>query len=420
MVELQLPKLVARVRFPSLAPPDEQSDISVVERRPPGPWDKVPRVGTLRSDASDPWPRCFSVMACFSLYSEKVLRTEELALRVLRRALPHVDVRPTPGGDLGNVVLRSPDGSSCPVQVTWAGAGFPRDVERALSASRGGDRASVMVVARSLSPGARTMLDDDDVSWLTESGAARVHVGSIIVEREGHAPSGTPTPPDGELRWAPAIAAVAEVVLADHVRTRSHVVPLTTVLASRSGRSAGSVTAALQAFDRARWTQPSQVSRGPSARRRLVDISTMLDSWAGWVSRHDHVRAVRYHSVHREPELTARELQSAFTEGVALGGRFAADLVAPFSSSVRTLRCYLDAAIDDVSLVTGLAAAGLTQSDESRRVEILRAPRSVMSTSERRDGHRVVSPVRMYADLLLDGARGEDAARHLRDVALGG
>jgi len=356
-------------------------------------------------------------MPSCSLYSEQVRSPEELALRVLRSVLAPADVRVVSGDDQGHVVLEPPRGSPLQVQLGWAGAGFPRDVDRAMGSLRRDGTAPLIIAARSLSPGARAILDDQQVSWLTETGAARLRLGGILVERDGRAPSKVPPPRGDEPRWAPAIAGVAEVVLAAYVDTRVDVVPSTASLASRSGRSLGSVSAALQEFDRSGWTQPPPVRRGPSARRLLVDAPAMLDSWAAWVSLRD--RVVRYHAVHREPERTARDLQQAFAGDVAFGGRLAADLVAPFSSSVRTLRCYLSDSIDDVDRADRLAAARLTQSDDSSRVEILGAPLSTMSTVGRHEGLTIVSPVRIYADLLRDGVRGEEAARHLRDVAVG-
>lgn len=321
------------------------------------------------------------------------------------------------GDSRANAVIELPPGASIPIQLRWAGAGFPRDVERAMRDARLDGAVPIVVAARAISPGARAMLDADDVSWLTESGGAHLHLGSIVIERNQTETARRPTRDDDAPRWTPAIAAVAETILTGYVHTRAEGIPRTTTLAARSGRSLGSVTAALQEFDRMRWTQPPPVSRGPSARRHLLDPTTMLDRWAEQASRAD--QATRYHSFHRASERTAQSISDAFAGDAAFGGRFAADLIAPFSSVLGPLRCYVSDAVEGRDLQDRLTAAGLTRADESNRVEIIHAPQNVMSGVEQRGGHPIASPVRVYADLLHDGVCGDDAAQHLRDVAVG-
>jgi hypothetical protein len=315
------------------------------------------------------------------------------------------------------VLLELPHGVSIPIQLKWAGAGFPRDVERALMGLRRSGDAPAVVVARELSPGARALLDREEINWLTEGGAARLNLGSIIIDREAEASQSSQKPRREELRWTPAIAAIAEALLDAYVRSKFDRVPSTTALASRSGRSLGSVSAGLQEFDREGWTQPPPVSRGPSARRRILQPGLMLDSWSQWVDLRG--RPIRYHSAQRDSIQSARLLQKTFGSAAAFGGRFAADFVAPFSSNVRAVRCYLSDELDPVDREQALASIGFTRSDESNRVEVLDAPRNVLSGVQERDGYWLVSPIRIYKDLLRDGVRGEDAAQHLRDVAIG-
>jgi hypothetical protein len=346
-----------------------------------------------------------------------VVTTEKRALRVLRSALPHVRVRVPSGDERVDAVLELPYGAEIAIELKWAGAGFPRDVERALHDLRGGSAVPAVVAANALSPGGQALLDSQDVSWLTADGAAHLHLGSIIVERDARKTAVSSTRLDDQPRWTPAVAAIAETILAGYVRTRAETLPPTTALASRSGRSLGSVTAALQEFDRAQWTQPPPVRRGPTARRRLLDAGSMLESWASWAAPRNQV--VRYHSAQREPAETAQTIQHVFGESAAFGGRFAAALIAPYSSNVRTLRCYVSNDVDGADLDGMLAASGLSQSDESARVEICSAPANIMSAVEDLGGYRIASPPRVYADLLRDGVRGEDEAQHLRDVSMG-
>jgi hypothetical protein len=345
-----------------------------------------------------------------------VPKNEKLALEALRSAVPWLQVRPVHHDARADAVMELPTGPSLPLRLRWAGLGFPRDVERALLGVEDDTGTPIVVAGRSLSPGAKELLARRHVSWVTETGAARLHLGSVFVERD-ETRSSPPLEHLGDRpRWTPAIAAVAETILTTHAQSGDEIVPSTTLLATHSARSLGSVTAALQEFDRMRWTTPPTVSRGPTARRRIADATSMLDSWAGWTA--EHARAVRYHSAHRQPDQTARAIREAFSDAAAFGGRFAADRIAPYSSDVRTLRCYVDVDLDVADRDARLSAAGLTRSDESRRVEVVEGTRSVMSMVTEHRAIRIVSPVRVFADLLHDGVRGADAAAHLREVAL--
>src|SRR5690606_39244321 len=91
------------------------------------------------------------------------------------------------------------------LDVKWVGEGGLRDARRVLEAPERPD----VVVGRRLSPGARDALAEAGISWVDETGAAEVALGTIIVSKTGQAAPDPPAP----RRWTPAVLAVAESLL---------------------------------------------------------------------------------------------------------------------------------------------------------------------------------------------------------------
>ncbi|WP_423921413.1 hypothetical protein ACPEEZ_00735 [Frigoribacterium sp. 2-23] len=346
-----------------------------------------------------------------------MLYLEKQALHLLQAALPQLRIRAAQAPDGANVEIGMPNGDTLPVDLVWAGSGFPRDVERALRHLPQSMTNPTIVAAKSFSQGARRLVAEPGLSWISADGAANLQLGNVVVERDGFSMPKGEVRPEGGPRWSPAIASVAETILVNHVSANSDPIPLTMELARRSGRSLGSASNALREFDRLGWTTPRSASRGPSARRHLSNPSAMLDSWSAWASA--AVRPVHVHSFHRDPEQSAAALRTAFGLRIAFGGRFAASLVAPFSSSVTTLRCYLDGRLDNADDASLLRSAGMTPSPESNRIEVIDNATNIVRDAHVRREFQLASYIRVYADLLRDGVRGEESATHLRDTAIG-
>lgn len=99
------------------------------------------------------------------------------------------------------------------IQLEWAGEGDLGDVRRVLDAPERPD----LVVGRRLSPGARDARAKAGVSWVDETGAAEVALGTVIVSKTGLTAPAPPAP----ARWTPAALAVAESLLGGTAATVS-------------------------------------------------------------------------------------------------------------------------------------------------------------------------------------------------------
>jgi hypothetical protein len=85
---------------------------------------------------------------------------------------------------------------------------------------------------------------------------------------------------------------------------------------------------------------------------------------------------------------------------------------------VPNITCYLEPDVFDEGIPEILKGAGLRVVDSGARVIFKEADPQVL-TLARSATVPMACDVRIYADLLTAGARGEDVANHLREVVLG-
>jgi len=103
-----------------------------------------------------------------------------------------------------------------------------------------------------------------------------------------------------------------------------------------------------------------------------------------------------------------------------LTGFAAAAIVAPFTTSVPSVACYIDRDRLDVDWTRLLDLAGPRRVTTGEAVLFIAAEPQVMlqaDTSSR--GVPTASSPRIYADLPAAGMSGEETAAHLREVVLG-
>lgn len=346
----------------------------------------------------------------------------DVAREALAQALPEsVAVLETEGA---GAVVRLRTGERIPVLVRWAGAGYPRDVDRALRS--GPTDRPLLLVAEAISPGAREMLAERGVGWVGLDGSMLIELdGKVYIERRTAAVDAGARR-TAAVRWTPSTADVAETLLSSLVPTESgrpagHVVPLVQNLAGRSARSLGAVSRALRDFEDQGWIVPSdegtERSRGRRPARRIEDPGALLDAWAGYERALSGDRG--FHVLERDPETTAARIAELFGDDVVFGGLLAADRIAPYSTGISVVRCHIDGRIGSQSFDELAREAGLTPTKAGARVVVSTARPPVFTASTVDSGLRIVDPIRAYVDLLRDSIRGEEPAEHLRRLAIG-
>jgi hypothetical protein len=356
------------------------------------------------------------------------------ALRALRAALSGEGaalLTLLKGSNLRRDTLRVRYGTSESILApVWAGEGFPKDVELAIEGLAKNPldrRETLVIVARSLSTGARSLLDAQGISWADEEGRAAISASpGLVVLRE--ASSAKARPSTEGMRWSEGTGAVAEYILglsADSgLRPETGPLPLPTMaaVAGDTNLSAPFVSRTLQAFDAMAWTKKEGAQRGSSARRVLTDATGLLSSWAAWHAAED-VDTVHTHATFRDADTFLRErIGAAWELGQwALTGWLALERRAPFMTTTPVITLYVDREVfeDRGELGSWMTNAGLRKVDSGSRVDLVKADPYVLRRAKPEAGTPQVSDIRLYGDLLRLGVRGSDAAEHLRETRIG-
>lgn len=309
----------------------------------------------------------------------------------------------------------------------------PASSRRTLDPADGSEGAGTagtipVVVVRRMTDQMRIRLDDLHLSWVDEDGAGRVMVDpGLYVAREAStdriAAEAEPT-----LSWSRSAGSVAEALLSrrslsrtQHDPTAVHAVPPLESLAAETGVSQGQISRVLTSFDSLGWTIKSGAARGPLARRTVEDPAAMLASWSAWHASR-RFATLRGHAIVRDTAtFIAERLAPKLPPGAwCLTGFAAAAIVAPFTTSVPSVACYIDRDRLDVDWTRLLELTGLRRVNTGEAVLFIAAEPQVMLQADASSrGVPTASSPRIYADLLAAGMRGEETAAHLREVVLG-
>ncbi|MDQ6776030.1 MAG: type IV toxin-antitoxin system AbiEi family antitoxin [Actinomycetota bacterium] len=335
--------------------------------------------------------------------------------KIVSQALDGVVVEPAAGDARADLVVRTRDGATMTIEVKWAGEGWPQDVRRAAADVPDPWPADVWLLAHHLSPGAIEWLRERGANWADASGQARIHgPRGLIVIREPSGADSAPKPPR-RFTWSLSAMIVAEAILATADR------PLhATELAEQSGWSVPQVANVLAAFDSEGWTVKRGAARGPRAHRDLVEADAMLGSWSEAITAKPRRTRTAHRAGRDVMRLLREELAPALNRDVrwALSGWGALELTAPFATTTPSLHVYVSDSDFAGALSEALVHAALREVDEGGRVTFWPVDARALAFAAERDGIPVASPPRVYADLIGFGARGLDAAAHLKDQTI--
>lgn len=285
----------------------------------------------------------------------------------------------------------------------WIGEGWLRDARAALGDA--GRKADVLV-ARRMSPGARSAASDAGVGWLDESGAAEIVLPGLVISRSGRQVPKVSRPP----RWTASVIGTAEALL---LGTR----PTVADVQLATGLSAGSATKALAALAGLGLLR-SGAARGRSSAREIVDRDRLLVAYADAATARAPALSLRVGIGGRDliGELV-RLGETWDDQGVpwAATGAAAASVLGPYLSEVAGLDAYVDtptpATLDALAERSGVRAM------EGGRLVLRPFPTAVTRRLCGQDsGLRVAPWPRVYADLRVTGVRGEEAAEHLLEI----
>ncbi|MPZ88167.1 MAG: hypothetical protein GEU81_08855 [Nitriliruptorales bacterium] len=292
--------------------------------------------------------------------------------------------------------------------VTWVGEGWPAEIRRALAAVG----SVTAMAAKRFSPGALELLREANVGWLDETGQANVSVPSgLVLFREPHPDTSRPT--QIPTRWTRSVITVAEALLAGSAPTVADV-------EAHTGLSRGSVTNALRFLEGQALLKRPGPERGPNSGRHIESLEQLLDAYttaAGQAWRTADI--LLFHRVWRDSlQGLVSDLAPALNSAPvtwAAGGTTAAQLVAPYLTSLTVLQLYVPAELLKApqQLAHLLEARAVKR---GHRIEVRAFPTPTSLPDRSVHGVPVVPWFRTYADLMARGGREAEAAQHLKET----
>ena len=341
------------------------------------------------------------------------------ALASLLRAIPrdfHAEVD-------RNTVRISRGSTVWEFQPVWAGEGLPADVRRALKAiepSRSETHGMPVITARRMSPGAREILDENQLSWADISGRAR-----IVVPDEVYITRLDPIAVDAgrPFRWSAAADAVAETLLTLRVRQGPDAptaIERPAAIAETAGVSVPHAARVLRQFDEQGYTAKIGAERGSSAGRELRDPGRMLSDWARHYAASPVPSSAEFHVPWREHQRSISLLVESLSDvNWAVTGLAAADRLAPYVTSIPTLDVYVSSAARQEALRLLSSHNDVTPVDRGGRIRVFSEDEYFFRLADDKEDVHVASPIRVYSDLLRVGGREAEAAEYLREARIG-
>ena len=296
---------------------------------------------------------------------------------------------------------------------------FPRDVRQVIwqlrEASHGrpkgqGGEPLSLLVAESISPGAKELLRDERVGYY-DSG------GSLYLPAPGAYLYIDKPPPKTLAKSVRSLfsgrrAQVLHALLAQHQDWFG-----VTELAQRAMVSPATASQVLTELERFDWLESR--GQGPSKERHLREPAALLDAWVKQLAsiRPPSLRRYYVPAMKADTLLGVGEVFDAHDAQYAISHEAAAQRYAPFLSSVSQVRTRLligsnaDAAIGDLGARVVNEGANLAIIEAKSPGELL--------FRERVGGIWLASPVQVYLDLLRGEGRGKEMAEHLRKERIG-
>jgi hypothetical protein len=297
---------------------------------------------------------------------------------------------------------------------------YPRDVRQVVWQFRrasdgrpaGQDKEPLpLLVAESISPGAKELLRDEQVGYY-DSG------GSLYLPAPGAYFYIDKPPPKTLAKSVRSLfsgrrAQVLHAVLVQHQGWFG-----VHALAQRAMVSPATASQVLTELERFDWLMSR--GQGPGKERHLREPAALLDAWVKQLATLRPPNLRRYYvPATKAGQLLERvgEVFDAHDAAYAISHEAAAQRYSPFLSSVSQVRARL---LTGSTADAAIGALGARAVDEGANLIILEAtsPGDLLFR-ERVDGIWLASPVQVYLDLLRGEGRSKEMAEHLRKERIG-
>ena len=286
-----------------------------------------------------------------------------------------------------------------------------RDLARQQPAGESGGEALPVLIAESISPGAKELLRAERVGYY-DSG------GSLYLPARGAYLYVDRPPPKSLSRSMRSLFTGRRAQVLHGLLVRHQDWFGVKDLAEQTLVSSATASQVLTEMERFDWLESR--GQGPSKQRHLREPAALLDAWAKQLSSIRPPAMRRYFVPAMKPDGLMERLGQvceAHSVDYAVSFEAAAQRYAPFLSAVSQVRCRLlagsggDAAIADLGARVVSEGANLAVIEAKSDGDLL--------FRERVGGVWLASPVQVYLDLLRGEGRAKEMADHLRRERIG-
>jgi len=298
--------------------------------------------------------------------------------------------------------------------------GYPRDLHQAVRHLESAKnnlpknmRASLivpLVLAESISPGARILLREQGVGYCDQGGSLYISAPGLLLWLD------RPAPKFGERRIRSLFSGRRAQVLIGLMRHRQEWINVAG-LAKIAHVSTATASETLSELEKYEWVDVR--GRGPSKERYLRDPAGLLDAWAiaPRLARYTQSRWYRYSAT---TDSVIREMAHQLDEfGIdyALTMECGANLLAPYLTAMSQLHIVISPSRSPESVAEQL---NLKPATEGANVLLLQSrSQAALLFREKVNEVFVADPVLVYLDLIGASGRSKEAADHLRRERIG-
>lgn len=324
------------------------------------------------------------------------------------------------GGRHGpNAIIETTIGNRALVFVAETrGDVYPRDAREAVwklklhrKESDSSDRHHVpMVLARSISDGARAFLQEERIAYHDLSGSLYINAEDTLVLIE------KPKSKRAKRRDVNVFkGARAQVLHALFARPGQWAAG--TEIAQDAGVSPATVSQTFKDLERRDWLEVR--GEGPAKRRRLAQPDAVLDAWRDSIVMGPKAKRSRYYVPRMKPEEMALQIgreASRANIDLEFTGQFAAQSYTPFLTSVSILTVRVRGTQGHESLLSILGARKVS---EGANLVLIDAGQNKLGLGRGEGEERLLAtPLQVYLDLFEDYGRSKELAEHLRSLKL--
>jgi len=298
---------------------------------------------------------------------------------------------------------------------------YPRDVQQQIWKLRelirgeipsvGEGESKLLLVAESISPGAKELLRSEGIGYYDGG-------GSLFLPAKGAYLYIDKPPPKSMSKSIGSLFSGRRGQVLHALLMHHQIWYGGKELAEQAMVSPATASQVLSELERFDWVESR--GQGPSKERRLKEPATLLDAWAKHMEAMPPQGFRRYYVPAIKPEALLDHIGTVFAvHGIeyAISYEAAAQSYAPFLTGISQVRCRL---LEDPAADAALMALNARVVSQGANLAIIEAKSSgELLFRERIHEIWLASPIQVYLDLMRSEGRAKEMADHLRKERIG-